>query len=173
MFALVDVNSFYTSCETVFRPDLQGKPVVVVSNNDGCIISRSAEAKALGIGMAEPYFKLQGELKRQKVQVFSSNYALYGDMSHRVMNILEEMAPRMEIYSIDEAFLDLSGVRSCIDLEVFGRDIRKRLLRETGLTVGVGIAPTKTLAKLANHAAKKWSKTGGVLDLSNLERQKN
>jgi DNA polymerase V len=172
MFALVDVNSFYTSCETVFRPDLQGKPVVVVSNNDGCIISRSAEAKALGIGMAEPYFKLQNELKRQKVQVFSSNYALYGDMSHRVMNILEEMAPRMEIYSIDEAFLDLSGVRSCIDLEVFGRDIRKRLLRETGLTVGVGIAPTKTLAKLANHAAKKWSKTGGVLDISNLERQK-
>ncbi|WP_182058341.1 translesion error-prone DNA polymerase V subunit UmuC [Pantoea sp. ME81] len=172
MFALVDVNSFYTSCETVFRPDLQGKPVVVVSNNDGCIISRSAEAKALGIGMAEPYFKLQDELKRQKVQVFSSNYALYGDMSHRVMNILEEMAPRMEIYSIDEAFLDLSGVRSCIDLEVFGRDIRKRLLRETGLTVGVGIAPTKTLAKLANHAAKKWSKTGGVLDISNLERQK-
>lgn len=172
MFALVDVNSFYTSCETVFRPDLQGKPVVVVSNNDGCIISRSAEAKELGIDMASPYFKLQDELKRQKVQVFSSNYALYADMSRRVMTILEEMAPRVEIYSIDEAFLDLTGVRNCIDLEVFGREIRKRLLRETGLTVGVGIAPTKTLAKLANHAAKKWPGTGGVVDLSNVDRQR-
>jgi len=172
MFALVDVNSFYTSCETVFRPDLQGKPVVVVSNNDGCIISRSAEAKALGIGMAGPYFKLQDELKRQKVQVFSSNYALYADMSHRVMTILEDMAPKLEIYSIDEAFLDLTGVRNCIDLEVFGHEIRKRLLRETGLAVGVGIAPTKTLAKLANHAAKTWKKTGGVVDLSNVDRQR-
>lgn len=172
MFALVDVNSFYTSCETVFRPDLQGKPVVVVSNNDGCIISRSAEAKELGIGMASPYFKLQDELKRQQVQVFSSNYALYADMSRRVMTILEEMAPRVEIYSIDEAFLDVTGVRSCIDLAVFGREIRKRLLRETGLTVGVGIAPTKTLAKLANYAAKKWPGTGGVVDLSNVDRQR-
>ena len=172
MFALVDVNSFYTSCETVFRPDLQGKPVVVVSNNDGCIISRSADAKELGIGMAGPYFKLKDELKRQKVQVFSSNYALYADMSRRVMTILEEMAPRVEIYSIDEAFLDLSGVRRCIDFEVFGHEIRKRLLRETGLTVGVGIAPTKTLAKLANHAAKKWPGTGGVVNLSNIDRQR-
>lgn len=105
MFALVDVNSFYTSCETVFRPDLQGKPVVVVSNTDGCIISRSAEAKALGISMAVPYFQLKEELKRQKVQVFSSNYALYADMSRLVMTILEEMAPRAEIYSIDKSKL--------------------------------------------------------------------
>lgn len=172
MFALVDVNSFYTSCETVFRPDLQGKPVVVVSNNDGCIISRSAEAKQLGIKMAGPYFQLKDELRRQKVQVFSSNYALYADMSLRVMTILEEMAPRAEIYSIDEAFLDLTGVGNCVSLEAFGRQIRQRLRRETGLTVGVGIAPTKTLAKLANHAAKTWKKTGGVVDLSSVDRQR-
>ncbi len=172
MFALVDVNSFYASCETVFRPDLQGRPVVVVSNNDGCIISRSAEAKALGIRMAGPYFQLKDELKRQKVQVFSSNYALYADMSHRVMTILEEMAPGVEIYSIDEAFLDLTGVRNCVELDVFGHDIRQRLLKETGLTVGIGIAPTKTLAKLANYAAKTWKKTGGVVDLSNVDRQR-
>lgn len=172
MFALVDVNSFYTSCETVFRPDLQGKPVVVVSNNDGCIISRSAEAKALGISMAVPYFQLKEELKRQKVQVFSSNYALYADMSRRVMTILEEMAPRAEIYSIDEAFLDLTGISNCVGLEQFGQEIRQRLLKETGLTVGVGIAPTKTLAKLANHAAKTWKQTGGVVDLSNVDRQR-
>ncbi len=168
MFALVDVNSFYTSCETAFRPDLKGKPVVVVSNNDGCIISRSAEAKALGIGMAGPYFKLKDELRRQKVHVFSSNYALYADMSRRVMTILEEMAPRVEIYSIDEAFLDLTGVSQCMSLEAFGQAIRQRLYKETGLLVGVGIAPTKTLAKLANHAAKTWKKTNGVVDLSNI-----
>ncbi|WP_158784784.1 translesion error-prone DNA polymerase V subunit UmuC [Pantoea sp. BAV 3049] len=172
MFALVDVNSFYTSCETVFRPDLQGKPVVVVSNNDGCIISRSAEAKRLGIKMAGPYFQLKDELRRHKVQVFSSNYALYADMSLRVMTILEEMAPKAEIYSIDEAFLDLTGVGKCVNLEAFGREIRQRLLKETGLTVGVGIAPTKTLAKLANHAAKTWKKTGGVVDLSSVDRQR-
>lgn len=172
MFALVDVNNFYTSCETVFRPDLQGKPVVVVSNNDGCIISRSAEAKALGISMAGPYFQLKNELRRQKVHVFSSNYALYADMSRRVMTILEEMAPKAEIYSIDEAFLDMTGISSCISLEDFGHKIRQRLFKETGLKVGVGIAPTKTLAKLANHAAKTWKKTGGVVDLSNIDRQR-
>lgn len=172
MFALVDVNNFYTSCETVFRPDLQGKPVVVVSNNDGCIISRSAEAKALGISMAGPYFQLKNELRRQKVHVFSSNYALYADMSRRVMTILEEMAPKAEIYSIDEAFLDMTGISNCIGLEAFGHEVRQRLFRETGLKVGVGIAPTKTLAKLANHAAKTWKKTGGVVDLSNIDRQR-
>lgn len=106
MFALVEVNSFYTSCETVFRPDLLGKPVVVVSNNDGCIISRSAEAKKLGIKMGAPYFKIKDELRRQKVAVFSSNYALYADLSHRVMSILTEMAPTVEVYSIDKSKLD-------------------------------------------------------------------
>lgn len=172
MFALVDVNSFYASCETVFRPDLRGKPVVVLSNNDGCVIARSAEAKALGITMADPYFKQKALFQRHRVNVFSSNYALYADMSHRVMTILEEMAPATEIYSIDEAFLNLTGVSHCMSLELFGREVRQRVLRETHLPVGVGIAPTKTLAKLANYAAKKWKKTDGVLDLSNIDRQR-
>ncbi|MDI9222500.1 translesion error-prone DNA polymerase V subunit UmuC [Pantoea sp. EA-12] len=172
MFALVDVNSFYASCETVFRPDLRGKPVVVLSNNDGCVIARSAEAKAINVPMGAPYFKLKDEFRRHKVQVFSSNYALYADMSNRVMTTLEDMAPAVEIYSIDEAFMNLTGVRNCRVLEDYGRDIRARVKQDTHLTVGVGIAPTKTLAKLANHAAKKWTKTGGVLDLSNLDRQR-
>ncbi|MCT4717215.1 translesion error-prone DNA polymerase V subunit UmuC [Enterobacteriaceae bacterium H18W14] len=172
MFALVDVNSFYTSCETVFRPDLQGKPVVVVSNNDGCIISRSAEAKALGIKMGAPYFKIKAELQRQQVAVFSSNYALYADLSHRVMMTLAEIAPAVEVYSIDEAFLNVSGVSRCLSLETFGHQIRNRVLKHTGLTVGVGIAPTKTLAKVANYAAKRWRKTGGVVDLSDSERRR-
>ncbi|MGK3113637.1 translesion error-prone DNA polymerase V subunit UmuC [Pantoea sp. ME81] len=172
MFALVDVNSFYASCETVFRPDLRGKPVVVLSNNDGCVIARSAEAKALQLPMGAPYFKLKDEFKRHKVHVFSSNYALYADMSNRVMTTLEDMAPAVEIYSIDEAFMNLTGVRNCRVLEEYGREIRARVKRDTHLTVGVGIAPTKTLAKLANHAAKKWTKTGGVLDLSNVDRQR-
>ncbi|MFE8103080.1 translesion error-prone DNA polymerase V subunit UmuC [Brenneria goodwinii] len=172
MFALVDVNSFYTSCETVFRPDLQGKPVVVVSNNDGCIISRSAEAKALGIKMGAPYFKIKDDLRRRQVAVFSSNYALYADLSHRVMLTLMEIAPSVEVYSIDEAFIDMSGVSNCIPLDTFGRQIRSQVLKNTGLTVGVGIAPTKTLAKLANLAAKTWRKTGGVVDLSDSNRQR-
>lgn len=172
MFALVDVNNFYTSCETVFRPDLQGKPIVVVSNNDGCVISRSAEAKALGIKMAAPYFKIKEELRRHQVTVFSSNYALYADLSARVMDTLAEMAPRVEIYSIDEAFLDVSGIAHCMPLLEFGQQIRRTLRQNVGLTVGVGIAPTKTLAKLANYAAKRWPATGGVVDLSSPERQR-
>ncbi|MGJ0478680.1 translesion error-prone DNA polymerase V subunit UmuC [Pantoea agglomerans] len=172
MFALVDVNSFYASCETVFRPDLRGKPVVVLSNNDGCVIARSAEAKKLQVPMGAPYFKLKDEFKKHGVQIFSSNYALYADMSNRVMTTLEGMAPAVEIYSIDEAFMNLDGMSRIEPLEDFGRRVRARIKQETHLIVGVGIAPTKTLAKLANHAAKKWSKTGGVLDLSNIERQK-
>jgi len=171
MFALVDVNSFYTSCETVFRPDLQGKPVVVVSNNDGCIISRSAEAKSLGLKMGEPFFKIKNNTYSSKVHVFSSNYALYADLSERVMQTLTEMSPSIEIYSIDEAFVNLSGVINCTHLNSFGREMRNKVFKNTGLTVGVGIAQTKTLAKLANHAAKKWCGTGGVVDLSNIERQ--
>lgn len=171
MFALVDVNSFYTSCETVFRPDLQGKPVVVVSNNDGCIISRSAEAKSLGLKMGEPFFKIKNNTYSSKVHVFSSNYALYADLSERVMQTLTEMSPSIEIYSIDEAFVNLSGVINCTHLNSFGHEMRNKVFKNTGLTVGVGIAQTKTLAKLANHAAKKWCGTGGVVDLSNIERQ--
>ncbi|HFZ8995956.1 TPA: translesion error-prone DNA polymerase V subunit UmuC [Citrobacter freundii] len=172
MYALVDVNNFYASCETVFRPDLQGRPVVVVSNNDGCVISRSREAKALGVKMGAPYFKIKEALRHQQVAVFSSNYALYADMSHRVMATLAEIAPAVEIYSIDEAFIDMSGIASLVSPEVFGRQIRQQVLKNTGLTVGVGIAPTKTLAKLANFAAKKWHKTGGVVDLSGRQRQR-
>ncbi|MFV0261161.1 MAG: translesion error-prone DNA polymerase V subunit UmuC [Kluyvera sp.] len=169
MFALVDVNNFYASCETVFRPDLQGRPVVVVSNNDGCIISRSAEAKALGISMGAPYFKIKEELQRQRVSVFSSNYALYADLSHRVMQTLMDLVPSVEIYSIDEAFIDIP---SGVGLEAFGHQIRDAVRTNTGLTVGVGIGPTKTLAKLANLAAKTWRQTQGVVDLSATERQR-
>ncbi len=172
MFALCDVNSFYASCETVFRPDLKGRPVVVLSNNDGCVIARSAEAKAI-VKMGEPYFKQKEQFRRHGVICFSSNYELYADMSNRVMTTLEELSPRCEIYSIDEAFCDLTGVRNCRDLTEFGREIRETVLSRTHLTVGVGIAQTKTLAKLANHAAKKWQRqTGGVVDLSNFEKQR-
>lgn len=172
MFALCDVNAFYASCETVFRPDLKGKPVVVLSNNDGCIIARSAEAKPL-VKMGEPYFKQQALFRKYGITCFSSNYELYADMSARVMTTIEEMVPRSEVYSIDEVFCDLSGLQSCCDLADFGREIRSRVLQHTHLTVGVGIAPTKTLAKLANYAAKRWQKqTGGVVDLSDIGRQR-
>ncbi|MDA8505308.1 Y-family DNA polymerase [Citrobacter sp. Awk 2] len=173
MFALVDVNSFYASCETAFRPDLKGRPVVVLSNNDGCVIARNAEAKTIGVKMGDPYFRQKDLFRRCGVVCFSSNYELYADMSSRVMATLEALSPRCEIYSIDEAFCDVSGVRNCRVLEDFGRELKDAVYQNTGLAVGVGIAQTKTLAKLANHAAKKWQKqTGGVVDLSNLERQR-
>ncbi|MBS3046265.1 translesion error-prone DNA polymerase V subunit UmuC [Enterobacter mori] len=172
MFALVDVNSFYASCEKVFRPDLEGKPIVVVSNNDGCIISLSREAKQFGIKMGEPYFKFKEKRYPSRVYVFSSNYALYADLSSRVMQTLTDLAPAIEIYSIDEAFVNVSGVSHCLSLETFGHQMRTQVFKNTGLTVGVGIAPTKTLAKLANYAAKRWASTGGVVDLSGRERQR-
>ncbi len=139
MFALCDVNAFYASCETVFRPELWGKPVVVLSNNDGCVIARNAEAKALGVKMGDPWFKQKDLFRRCGVVCFSSNYELYADMSNRVMSTLEELSPRVEIYSIDEAFCDLTGVRNCRDLTDFGREIRATVLQRTHLTVGVGI----------------------------------
>ncbi|WP_421512144.1 translesion error-prone DNA polymerase V subunit UmuC [Enterobacter sp. JS8-1] len=172
MFALVDVNSFYAYCERVFRPDLEGKPIVVVSNNDGCIISLSREAKQFGIKMGEPYFKFKEKRYPSRVYVFSSNYALYADLSSRVMQTLTDLAPAIEIYSIDEAFVNVSGVSHCLSLETFGHQMRTQVFKNTGLTVGVGIAPTKTLAKLANYAAKRWASTGGVVDLSGRERQR-
>ncbi|WP_343121446.1 translesion error-prone DNA polymerase V subunit UmuC [Escherichia coli] len=147
MFALCDVNAFYASCETVFRPDLWGKPVVVLSNNDGCVIARNAEAKALGVKMGDPWFKQKDLFRRCGVVCFSSNYELYADMSNRVMSTLEELSPRVEIYSIDEAFCDLTGVRNCRDLTDFGREIRATVLQRTHLTVGVGI---KTVLDLAD-----------------------
>jgi DNA polymerase V len=167
LIALVDCNNFYVSCERVFRPDLIGKPVAVLSNNDGCIVARSQEVKALGINMAVPLFQVEDLIRQHQVQLFSSNYSLYTDMSDRVMTILEEFTPHLEIYSIDEAFLDLTGVVDCQrDRLIFGQKIRNTLRRQTGIPVCVGMGPTKTLAKLANHAAKHWQKTAGVVDLS-------
>lgn len=162
--ALVDVNNFYASCERLFRPELRGRPLVVLSNNDGCVVSRSYEAKAMGIKMGVPYFQIREPFEAHGGVAFSSNYALYGDMSSRVMSTLETMAPELEVYSIDEAFLALSASFAG-DLTAYGQQIRQRVLQWTGLTVGVGIGPTKTLAKLANYAAKKWPATGGVVDL--------
>ncbi|RDK87017.1 Y-family DNA polymerase [Marinirhabdus gelatinilytica] len=154
MIAMVDCNSFYASCEQVFRPDLWGKPVVVLSNNDGCIIAANKEAKALThIPMFEPLFKIKDVLVKNKVVFFSSNYTLYGEMSQRVMNILGDFSPSVEVYSIDEAFVDVSGITE--DLETYGMAIKDQIFQYTGLPVGVGIAPTKVLAKLANKMAKK------------------
>jgi DNA polymerase V len=171
LIALVDANNFYVSCERVFRPDLVGKPVAVLSNNDGCIVARSAEVKALkSIKMGVPLFQVQHLVKQHKIQLFSSNYTLYADMSSRVMSILEEFTPSLEVYSIDEAFLDLTGVCDQDPIE-YGQRIKKAVLRSTGIPVCVGMGPTKTLAKLANYAAKKWKQTGGVLDVSDPQRR--
>ena len=164
IFALVDCNNFYASCERVFQPSLEHRPVVVLSNNDGCIVARSNEAKALGIGMGTPYFKAKEIINKYNVAVFSSNYTLYADMSNRVMQTLSQFTPEMEIYSIDEAFLGLDGIQE--NLDSYGREMRKRVLQWTGMPVSVGIAKTKTMAKIANHLAKKSVKAGGVLDLT-------
>jgi DNA polymerase V len=172
VFALVDCNNFYASCEKLFRPDLKDSPVVVLSNNDGCVVARSREAKLLGIKMGVPVFQIKAEMQRHGILAFSSNYALYADLSSRVMRTLEEMAPRVEVYSIDEAFLDLTGIESAISLVEFGQQVRERIGNWIGITVCVGIAPTKTLAKLANHAAKKYPVTQGVVDLTNPDRQR-
>ncbi|HIH0874810.1 TPA: translesion error-prone DNA polymerase V subunit UmuC [Vibrio cholerae] len=172
VFALVDCNNFYASCEKLFRPDLKDTPVVVLSNNDGCVVARSREAKLLGIKMGVPVFQIKAEKQRHGILAFSSNYALYADLSSRVMRTLEEMAPRVEVYSIDEAFLDLTGIESAISLVEFGQQVRERIGHWIGITVCVGIAPTKTLAKLANHAAKKYPATQGVVDLTNPDRQR-
>ncbi|EIE4825134.1 Y-family DNA polymerase [Salmonella enterica] len=166
MYALADVNSFYASCEKVFRPDLRNKPVVVLSNNDGCVIARSPEAKRLGIKMGVPWFQLKMTQFPEPVITFSSNYELYASMSNRVMSHLEELAPRVEQYSIDEMFLDVSGIDSCIDFEDFGRQLREHVRNGTDLTIGVGMGPTKTLAKSAQWASKEWPQFGGVLALT-------
>ena len=164
--ALVDCNSFYVSCETLFNPKLRNKPVVVLSNNDGCIISRSNEAKALGIKMGEPYFKEKDVIVKNNVQVFSSNYSLYGDISRRVMRTLKRFNSNIEIYSIDEAFLDLSNF-SDDEIEGVGHEIRSVVLKWTGIPTSIGIAKTKTLSKVANHIAKK--KQSGIVSLIGIE----
>jgi len=161
-FALIDCNSFYASCERVFRPDLAKTPIVVLSNNDGCVIARSYDAKPF-VKMGAPYYQIRDHLAREGVMAFSSNYALYGDISERVMSLIESMVPAVEVYSIDEAFADLTGLG---ELDALGREISSRILRRVGIPVGVGIARTKTLAKLANHTAKRFlARTGGVVDI--------
>jgi len=164
IFALVDCNNFYASCERVFNPRLEGKPVIVLSNNDGCVVARSNEAKAIGIKMGVPVYEIRQLIKAQNVQVFSSNYTLYGDMSQRVMESLKEFTPELEIYSIDEAFLDLTGFEH-LDLTEYGRKIKKSIKQWTGIPVSVGIARTKALAKLANHIAKKNPEKQGVANI--------
>ncbi|KRW59916.1 translesion error-prone DNA polymerase V subunit UmuC [Pseudomonas sp. TTU2014-080ASC] len=164
VFALIDCNSFYASCERVFRPDLARVPIVVLSNNDGCVIARSADAKPF-VKMGEPYFQIKDKLRKHGIVAFSSNYALYGDMSQRVMTVIESMVPALEVYSIDEAFVELTGLPAGA-IERLCRDIRAQVLRSTGIPTGVGIGSSKTLAKLANHAAKRWQRqTGGVVDI--------
>lgn len=170
LIALVDCNNFYVSCERVFRPDLWDKPVAVLSNNDGCIVSRSQEVKDLGIKTGTPVYQIRHLVNKHHIQLFSSNYALYADMSARVMSLLEEFAQAVEVYSIDEAFLDLTGIGRK-DPIGYGRRIRAIVRQCTGIPVCVGMGPTKTLAKLANFAAKKWPQTSGVLDLSDSERR--
>lgn len=165
IFALVDCNSFYCSCERVFRPDLINKPVVVLSNNDGCIVARTDEVKALNIPSWVPYFKVKDELKKHKVHVFSSNYTLYGDLSGRVMSTLSQFVPEMEVYSIDEAFLSMTGMQK-MNLTGYAKEIRKTVLQNTGIPTCIGIGPTKVLAKVANKVAKKDKiKTEGVINL--------
>ena len=160
MFALADCNNFFASCERVFRPDLQGRPVIVLSSNDGCAIARSNEAKALGIKMGAPFFKIKDIVRKHGVEVFSGNMALYGDMSQRVRWVLEDYAPAVEVYSIDEAFLDLRGMKG-IDFDSYAKEISAKCWRMTSIPVSVGIAPTKTLAKIASKLCKQYPKLRG------------
>ena len=165
--ALVDCNSFYVSCERLFNPSIAKKPVVVLSSNDGCVISRSTEAKVLGIKMGEPYFKVKKIVKENDVKIFSTNFALYGDISRRVMKTLRQFSPQIEIYSIDEAFLNLSSIKDENLLE-YGNKIRETILKWTGIPTSIGIAPTKTLSKAANLIAKK--EKSGVINFINLKQ---
>lgn len=165
LVALVDCNNFYASCERVMAPRLEGKPIIVLSNNDGCVVARSNEAKALGIAMGVPEFQIRSLIRAHHVEVFSSNYTLYGDLSQRVMETLEQFSPNIEVYSIDEAFLSLVGFERR-DLTEYGRQIRRTVKQWTGIPVSIGIAETKTLAKIANRIAKKHPEYGGVFDLS-------
>ena len=167
-FALVDCNSFYASCERIFRPDIKRKPVVVLSNNDGCVVALSKEAKQLGIKMCEPWFKIEKPFLQKGGVAFSSNYELYADISSRVMQTLEYLSPKVEVYSIDEAFLDLTGLRNH---EEFGHQCRRTIDQWVGVPVCVGIGPTKTLAKAANYGAKHYPATNGVVSLLDVRRR--
>ena len=166
MFALIDCNSFYASCEKIFSPDLKHRPIVVLSNNDGCVIARSPEAKKMGISMTQPWYQVKDQYLSKGGVVFSSNYEFYADISNRVMNVLSDLCPEIDIYSIDEAFLDLRTFRKNIDLVNFAYDCKKRIKDWIGVPVSIGIAPTKTLAKLANKVAKDDPRFDGVVILS-------
>lgn len=171
MFALVDCNNFYASCERVFNPNLRNQPIVVLSNNDGCVIARSNEAKALGVPMGAPAFKFERLFKQKNIKVFSSNYALYGDMSARVMNILGEFTPDIEIYSIDESFLYFKGFDK-IGLEAHLQQMKKCVEKSTGIPISIGVAPTKTLSKVANRISKKFpQRTGGIYMIKTEEQR--
>ena len=171
MYALVDCNNFYASCERVFQPQLIGKPIVILSNNDGCIISRSYEAKALGIPMGAPEFKVRNELIQKKVHVFSSNYALYGDLSNRVMKILEAYTPNVEVYSIDESFMNFDGMK-ILDYHAYGIEIKKRIQKWLSIPVCIGFAETKALSKVANKIAKKYQeRTQGIYIIDTDEKR--
>ncbi len=186
MYALIDCNNFYASCERLFRPDLHDKPIIVLSNNDGCVIARSNEAKALGFKMGDPFFQVKGLCKQHKVQVFSSNYTLYGDISSRVMSVILESWTDVEVYSIDEAFIDLSTLPAS-QHDNFCILLQKTILKVTGIPTSIGIGETKTLAKIANHLCKKdlkipvfnicnqreWLKKIGVGDVWGIGRQWN
>ena len=171
VFALADCNSFYASCERVFNPKLENKPVVVLSNNDGCIVARTNEAKALGIKMGEPLFKAKKTIERYKVKVFSSNYTLYGSMSNRVMKILELSFPNIEIYSIDEAFMDISSLKKIYNYSNYASKVREIILKWTGIPVSIGIGETKTLAKIANHIVKNNPRIKGVFDITKIKNK--
>ena len=170
MYALIDCNNFYASCERVFNPTLIGMPVVVLSNNDGCVIARSNEAKAIGIPMGAPAFEYEHLFRRYKVKVFSANFPLYGDMSRRVMSLLSQFSPQQEIYSIDECFLNLEGIN--VDLQKYGLEMKARIEKGTGIPISIGTAPTKALAKLANRIAKKFpNETGGSYVIDTEEKR--
>tara|TARA_S200000501_G_scaffold181987_1_gene171419 strand:- start:491 stop:1753 length:1263 start_codon:yes stop_codon:yes gene_type:complete len=166
MFALIDCNSFYASCEKIFRPDLKDRPVVILSNNDGCVIARSSEAKKMGVSMTQPWYQVKDQYLSKGGVVFSSNYELYADISNRVMNVLSDLCPEIDIYSIDEAFLDLRSFKKNIDLVNFSYDCKRKIREWVGIPVSIGIAPTKTLAKLANKVAKDDPRFDGVVILS-------
>ncbi len=168
MYALIDCNNFYASCERLFNPKMANRAVVVLSNNDGCVIARSNEAKALGVKMGQPIFEIKELVERENIAVFSSNYSLYGDISSRVMQTIQTLVDEVEVYSIDEAFADLTGFVHH-DLHVLGREIKNRVFQWIGIPVSVGIAPTKTLAKIANHMAKKQKQYQGVCVLNNMD----
>ena len=170
MIALVDCNNFFVSCERVFRPDLDGKPVVVLSNNDGCIVSRSNESKAMGIAMGTPYFKVKHLVENGQLTVFSSNYALYGDLSNRVMSILADEVPKIEVYSIDEAYLHIDGIAPD-RISKLCRNLTEKIRQWVGIPVSIGVAPTKTLAKIASHFAKKYKGYRGVCMMDTDEKR--